>query len=88
MKCPDCGHDESSVLDSRRRRNGDIRRRRMCKECLNKFTTMEIHHSHGGYEAFLQWEAATIANLGDVAKAAEVIADFVEFIRHPSEGNG
>lgn len=42
MKCPYCGHTETSVIDSR---VGDdfnaIRRRRTCLECGKRFTTYE-----------------------------------------------
>jgi len=42
MKCPFCGHIESSVLDSRASTTGDsIRRRRSCDSCQRRFTTYE-----------------------------------------------
>jgi transcriptional repressor NrdR len=40
MRCPRCGHESSSVIDSR----GDgeaIRRRRQCDRCKFRFTTFE-----------------------------------------------
>ena len=40
MKCPNCGFEESKVLDSRPLENS-IRRRRMCNECGYRFTTFE-----------------------------------------------
>lgn len=40
MRCPDCGHDDSRVVDSRT--TGDsIRRRRQCSACNARFTTHE-----------------------------------------------
>ena len=40
MKCPKCGSEELSVVDSRG--DGDaIRRRRECQECQFRFTTFE-----------------------------------------------
>jgi len=42
MKCPFCGHLESSVVDSRASATGDlIRRRRSCEACQRRFTTYE-----------------------------------------------
>lgn len=41
MKCPECGHDDSKVIDSRPT-DGKIRRRRECLSCKCRFTTYEI----------------------------------------------
>lgn len=42
MKCPFCGHLESSVVDSRISATGElIRRRRSCEHCQRRFTTYE-----------------------------------------------
>jgi transcriptional repressor NrdR len=42
MKCPECGHIEDKVVDSRTARDGDaIRRRRECLACGKRFTTYE-----------------------------------------------
>jgi transcriptional repressor NrdR len=42
MKCPFCGHSESSVVDSRVSATGElIRRRRSCEACQRRFTTYE-----------------------------------------------
>jgi transcriptional repressor NrdR len=42
MKCPFCGHLESSVVDSRISATGElIRRRRSCEGCQRRFTTYE-----------------------------------------------
>lgn len=42
MRCPNCGHLESKVIDSRSSELGDaIRRRRECLECNERFTTYE-----------------------------------------------
>ena len=41
MKCPDCGYDDSRVIDSRPTDN-KIRRRRECLSCKGRFTTYEI----------------------------------------------
>ena len=42
MKCPNCGHTKSNVIDSRPTENSSIRRRRECLECKCRFTTYEI----------------------------------------------
>lgn len=47
MKCPVCGHLESSVIDSRATLDGySIRRRRVCdKDAKHRWTTYEIEMS-------------------------------------------
>lgn len=42
MKCPECGHLEDKVVDSRTTKEGGaIRRRRECLKCAARFTTYE-----------------------------------------------
>lgn len=41
MKCPECGYNDSKVIDSRPTDN-KIRRRRECLSCKCRFTTYEI----------------------------------------------
>lgn len=42
MKCPFCGNDNTRVIDSRPvDDNTSIRRRRVCDECIKRFTTYE-----------------------------------------------
>lgn len=42
MHCPYCRHTDSRVLDSRVAEDGSsIRRRRECRECSRRFTTLE-----------------------------------------------
>lgn len=42
MRCPFCGDDGNRVVDTRLARDGDeIRRRRECEECGQRFTTRE-----------------------------------------------
>lgn len=42
MRCPKCGYNKSSVIDSRQTDDGNtIRRRRECEECHTRFTTFE-----------------------------------------------
>lgn len=42
MNCPFCGHPDNRVVDSRDVRSGlEVRRRRECSECEQRFTTYE-----------------------------------------------
>jgi transcriptional repressor NrdR len=42
VHCPFCGHTETKVIDSRLAGEGrQIRRRRECLECAERFTTFE-----------------------------------------------
>lgn len=41
MKCPECGYEDSKVIDSRPAEN-KIRRRRECPSCKCRFTTYEM----------------------------------------------
>ena len=41
MKCPNCGHVDNKVVDSRHTENSSIRRRRECLSCQKRFTTYE-----------------------------------------------
>ena len=42
MKCPFCSHENTRVIDSRPAEyNNSIRRRRVCDECVKRFTTYE-----------------------------------------------
>ena len=42
MNCPDCGHDRTSVVDTRTGEDGaTVRRRRECRRCSFRFTTYE-----------------------------------------------
>ena len=42
MRCPQCGHEEDKVVDSRPSQDGRaVRRRRECLKCKERFTTYE-----------------------------------------------
>ena len=41
MKCPACGSGSTHVVDTVREPNGGIRRRRECKSCGKRFSTVE-----------------------------------------------
>ena len=43
MRCPFCGAQDTRVIDSRLSQEGDqVRRRRECSECKERFTTYEM----------------------------------------------
>ena len=47
MKCPNCQHLESKVIDSRLSHEADhIRRRRECEKCGSRFTTYERNEDY------------------------------------------
>lgn len=63
MRCPFCGHEDTSVKDSRAiEENTAIRRRRHCLECSARFSTVEhvqliplrVIKRHGEGEPFLR----------------------------------
>jgi len=42
MRCGQCGHEDTKVIESREAADGQaIRRRRACTECCYRFTTYE-----------------------------------------------
>ncbi len=41
MRCPYCQNDESRVLDTTRDSHGNIRRRRECEACRQRFSSVE-----------------------------------------------
>jgi transcriptional repressor NrdR len=46
MKCPECGHEEDKVVDSRPHQDGRaVRRRRECLKCAKRYTTFEYIES-------------------------------------------
>lgn len=51
MKCIDCGSHNTMVLETRRLQDGKLRRRRGCKECGTRFTTVELPVKFRGKKA-------------------------------------
>lgn len=41
MNCPYCGHDKTRVIDTAHDSRGGIRRRRICRNCSQRFSTHE-----------------------------------------------
>jgi transcriptional repressor NrdR len=68
MNCPDCGHDETSIVDSRHTEGGNtVRRRRECTDCGFRYTTYErrnwnrlrVKKSDGKTEAYNEEKVRT-----------------------------
>ena len=55
--CPKC-HADSAVLDSRTKQHGIIRRRRQCKDCKYRWSTVEVLASETKFNS-----ASHIANI-------------------------
>ncbi|MCB0411464.1 MAG: transcriptional repressor NrdR [Bdellovibrionales bacterium] len=41
MKCPNCGHLQNKVIETRVQKEGEIRRRRECSSCRGRYNTLE-----------------------------------------------
>lgn len=64
--CPHCGHDRSRVIDSRRTPEGLIRRRRGCRRCHSRFTTLEASLEElQAFAASCRRSGASFAGLDD-----------------------
>lgn len=74
LACPSCGEKNSGVLDSRNSR-GSIRRRRVCRNCGERWTTYEVTQD---YLDKLQNEF-----MGEFEKrAAKIITDLCGSMKH------
>ena len=62
LKCPKCGSEDSGVIDSRGGMNYTVRRRRICNECLYRFSTIEI--TDGDYTK-LKRESGLLRQIAD-----------------------
>lgn len=81
MKCPKCGHNDSSVIDSRKANgmaigllyykfdSGSVRRRRECDACHERFSTYEVA-AEDLTAAVRQWAALRQVNWGRVIREA------------------
>lgn len=91
MRCPECGHADSRVLDSRPVEHGAaIRRRRVCEHCEGRFTTYEravgqrgVRKRNGRIEAFdaeklRRGVEAAVANRPVAPRAVDVLLEEVE----------
>jgi transcriptional repressor NrdR len=93
MHCPFCNHVETKVIDSRLAGEGSqIRRRRECLKCSERFTTFEtaelvmpqVVKSDRGREPFDEQKlrAGMLAALRKRPVAAEAVEDAIERIVH------
>lgn len=92
MHCPQCGHPQTRVIDSRSQESSNaIKRRRECLSCGHRFTTfercedpLEVLKSDGSIQAFdrnkilVGLMRATIKRDIDTSKLNELIDD-IEF---------
>lgn len=91
MRCPDCGHEDSRVLDSRPVEHGTaIRRRRACEVCGSRFTTYErvigqrlVRKRSGRTEPFdaeklRRGVEAALANRPVPSRAVDILLEEVE----------
>lgn len=90
MKCPNCGYEETKVIDSRPMDN-KIRRRRGCSECGCRFTTFEtaekpllmVIKKDGGFEPYdrnklIRGVYNAIKKRPVSAQQVEGISDYIE----------
>ena len=95
MHCPFCGHSETKVIDSRLAGEGrQIRRRRECLECSERFTTFEtaellmprVIKSDGSREPFDERKLAhgMIKALEKRPVSAEAIGHALDDMAHAS----
>jgi len=93
MRCPFCGHDDTKVTDSRlAAEGGQVRRRRECLSCGERFTTFEsaellmprVIKADGSREPFEQrkLEAGMIKALEKRPVGSEAIEQAVARIGH------
>ncbi len=99
MHCPFCGANDTRVTDSRLVAEGDqVRRRRQCSDCSERFTTYEtaelvmprVVKSDGSREAFDEHKlrAGMLRALEKRPVSAEEIEAAVEQIRHRLRASG
>src|SRR6266404_1230833 len=98
MHCPFCGHTETKVIDSRLAGEGrQIRRRRECLECTERFTTFETaelllptvvkgDRSRDAIEAAVARICHKLRSLGEREIASRSVGEMVmEELRHLDE---
>lgn len=42
MKCPFCDSDQNRVIETREQKSGELKRRRRCIDCGERFSTLEV----------------------------------------------
>ena len=87
MRCPKCGSQEDKVIDSRSSGDGvQIRRRRECTACENRFTTYEeIHRENlriqkrtGQFEEFNR--AKLVAGIEKACEKRPITVDQIQLL--------
>ena len=97
MRCPQCGHLDDKVLDSRAAREGaSIRRRRQCLACEYRFTTYEelvkdelrVVKRDGGREEFsrLKLERGLMRACGKRPVSEDQIRSLIDQVLESFEG--
>lgn len=71
--CTACGERGSDVVNSRPGAAGTVRRRRVCKKCGNRYTTVEM--------TIDTWETIAAVNPGRLDDVAIEMASFANLIR-------
>ena len=99
MQCPFCGADDTKVIDSRLVAEGDqVRRRRECVSCTERFTTYEtaelvmpkLVKSNGKREPFNEekMRAGILRALEKRPVSAEQIEAIIAHIKHKLRATG
>ena len=79
MRCPFCGAQDTKVIDSRLSGEGDqVRRRRECLSCGERFTTYAIRAQDGSGIISVNGAAAHKASPGDRV----IICTYAAFNQH------
>lgn len=99
MRCPFCSHDDTKVIDSRLvAEGGQVRRRRECTDCSERFTTYEaaellmprIIKQNGNREPFDEekMRAGLLRSLEKRPVSIEKIEAIVSQIEHALQATG
>jgi len=99
MHCPFCRHDETKVIDSRLTGEGrQVRRRRECLECRERFTTFEsaelllprLIKRDNSREPFdeIKLRAGIVRALEKRPVSSEVIEEMIARIKHRLQTEG
>ena len=99
MRCPFCSHDDTEVIDSRLvAEGGQVRRRRECTDCSERFTTYEaaellmprIINQNGNREPFDEekMRAGLLRSLEKRPVSIEKIEAIVSQIEHALQATG
>ena len=78
MKCPECGSENTQVLDSRPKPSGRRWRRYRCRECLTRFTTKELY----------DFEVEDTRRIGRLAGTLRQIMEKADWALRDERGSG